>query len=230
MAGWPSAAQDRLPADVPRARHGRPGVPRRPLAVGARRTGRVHSTRRPGSGPLARRCHRRTGTWGDQPVCPQLPWQVPDQRGHDGSVGPVEPGVRAWCGAARRPRAGAPAAPRSWTLTSGRAGPASRRAGRRPDRAGGGTRLTIMPHGRTPPIAAGHRNRPNFGTRQGHVRSGRCLPAYLLVVALSSVDVPVAMTAPHADPTRARRELSGRGRGCWAPGCLTARATGWPRR
>ena len=34
MAGWPSAAQDRLPADVPRARHGRPGVPRRPLAVG----------------------------------------------------------------------------------------------------------------------------------------------------------------------------------------------------
>jgi hypothetical protein len=41
MAGWPSAAQDRLPADVPRARHGRPGVPRRPLAVGARRMGRA---------------------------------------------------------------------------------------------------------------------------------------------------------------------------------------------
>jgi hypothetical protein len=34
MVGWPSAAQDRLPADVPRARHGRPGVPRRLLAVG----------------------------------------------------------------------------------------------------------------------------------------------------------------------------------------------------
>ena len=34
MAGWPSAAHDRLPADVPRARHGRPGVPRRPLAAG----------------------------------------------------------------------------------------------------------------------------------------------------------------------------------------------------
>ena len=34
MVGWPSAAQDRLPADVPRARHRRPGVPRRPLAVG----------------------------------------------------------------------------------------------------------------------------------------------------------------------------------------------------
>jgi hypothetical protein len=24
MAGWPGAAHDRLPADVPRARHGRP--------------------------------------------------------------------------------------------------------------------------------------------------------------------------------------------------------------
>ena len=34
MAGWPSAAHDRLPADGPRARNGRPGVPRRPLAAG----------------------------------------------------------------------------------------------------------------------------------------------------------------------------------------------------
>ena len=34
MAGRPGAAHNRLPADVPRARHGRPGVPRRPLAVG----------------------------------------------------------------------------------------------------------------------------------------------------------------------------------------------------
>ena len=58
MAGWPSAAHDRLPGDVPRAPHGRPGVPRRPLAVGARRMGWVHSTRRPGSGPLARRWRR----------------------------------------------------------------------------------------------------------------------------------------------------------------------------
>jgi len=32
------------------------------------------------------------GTRGDEPVCPQLPRQEPDQRGHDGSVGPVEPG------------------------------------------------------------------------------------------------------------------------------------------
>jgi len=32
------------------------------------------------------------GSWRDQAVCPQLPGQEPDQRGHDGSVGPVEPG------------------------------------------------------------------------------------------------------------------------------------------
>ena len=32
------------------------------------------------------------GSWRDQAVYPQLPGQVPDQRGHDGSVGPVEPG------------------------------------------------------------------------------------------------------------------------------------------
>ncbi len=55
----------------------------------------------------------------------------------------------------------------SLDLTSGRAGTASRIAGRRSGRAGGGTRLTIMPHGRTPPIAAGHRNRPNLGTGKG---------------------------------------------------------------
>src|SRR5271165_7042098 len=28
----------------------------------------------------------------DQPACPQLPGQEPDQRGHDGSISPVEPG------------------------------------------------------------------------------------------------------------------------------------------
>ncbi len=39
MAGWPSAAQDRLPADVPRARHGRPGVPRRPVGGGGEADG-----------------------------------------------------------------------------------------------------------------------------------------------------------------------------------------------
>jgi len=29
-----------------------------------------------------------------EPVRPQLRWPVPDQRGHDGPVGPVEPGSR----------------------------------------------------------------------------------------------------------------------------------------
>ena len=37
---------------------------------------------------------------------------------------PSPAGAAAWCGAARRPHAAAPAVPRSWTLTSGRAGPA----------------------------------------------------------------------------------------------------------
>jgi hypothetical protein len=32
------------------------------------------------------------GTGGDQAVCSQLRWQVPEQRGHNGSVGPVQPG------------------------------------------------------------------------------------------------------------------------------------------
>ena len=36
----------------------------------------------------------KDGTGGDQPVRPQLRWQVPDQRGHDGSVGPVQPRSR----------------------------------------------------------------------------------------------------------------------------------------
>src|ERR1035441_887130 len=34
----------------------------------------------------------KDGSRGDQAVCSQLPWQVPDQRGHDGSAGPVEAG------------------------------------------------------------------------------------------------------------------------------------------
>jgi hypothetical protein len=32
------------------------------------------------------------GARGDQAVCSQLRWQVPDQRSQDGPVGPVEPG------------------------------------------------------------------------------------------------------------------------------------------
>jgi hypothetical protein len=38
--------------------------------------------------------------------------QEPDQRGENGAVGPVEPGVADWSGAARRPRAAARAARR----------------------------------------------------------------------------------------------------------------------
>ena len=36
------------------------------------------------------------GAGGDEPVCSQLCWQEPDQRGEDGAVGPVEPGEEAW--------------------------------------------------------------------------------------------------------------------------------------
>jgi hypothetical protein len=52
-----------------------------------------------------------------------------------------------WRGGARRPRAAPRAARRRWRrLMTGRAGPASRRAGRRWDRASAGTRM-IMPSG-----------------------------------------------------------------------------------
>jgi hypothetical protein len=51
-----------------------------------------------------------------------------------------------WRGGARRPRAAARAARRGWRLMTSRAGLASRRAGRRWDRAGAGTRM-IMPSG-----------------------------------------------------------------------------------
>src|ERR1022692_2371596 len=67
----------------------------------------------------------KDGSRGDQAVCSQLPWQVPDQRGHDGSAGPVEAGSGPGAAQQGRPRAAAPAVPRLWTLTSGRAGPAS---------------------------------------------------------------------------------------------------------
>ena len=46
-----------------------------------------------------------------------------------------------------RPRAAARAAPRPWRLPTARAGPASRRAGRRRGRAGGGIRMIMMPYG-----------------------------------------------------------------------------------
>jgi hypothetical protein len=54
-------------------------------------------------------------------------------------------------------RAAAPAAPRPWRPTNDRAGPASRRAGRRSGTAGEGTRLIIMAHCWPCRIAAAHR-------------------------------------------------------------------------
>ncbi len=69
------------------------------------------------------------GAWSDQPVRPQLSRQEPDQGGQDRTVGPVQPGPVAGCGAARRPPAAAPAVPRPWTPSNGRAAQASRRPG-----------------------------------------------------------------------------------------------------
>jgi hypothetical protein len=112
------------------------------------------------------------GTGGDQPVCPQPSRQERNQRGQDRSVGPVEPGPGI--GAAQH----GDLVPQhqqfgvSWTPASGQAGQASRRAERRSDRAGGGTRLIIMPHGHAAPTAPGHRTRPTFGTRHP-TRCGR---------------------------------------------------------
>jgi hypothetical protein len=63
-------------------------------------------------------------------------------------------------GLARRstaPRAAARATRRLWRAMNGRAGPASRRAGRRRGKAGAGTRMIIMPYGWPWPIAAAHR-------------------------------------------------------------------------
>jgi hypothetical protein len=85
------------------------------------------------------------GAGGDQPVHPQPCWQEPDEFGEDrGRLSPA--GAGDGRGAARRPRAAAPAARHPWKLMTGRAGPASRRAGRRRDRAGGGTRKIMMPY------------------------------------------------------------------------------------
>jgi hypothetical protein len=118
------------------------------------------------------------GARGDQPVRPRPCGQEPDQRGQHRSVGPVQPGPGA--GAAQHgdlvPQH--TAAPRSWTPASGRPGQASHRAGRRSDRAGEGTRLIIMPHGHASPVAPGHRNRPTFGTRQGHLAGSLVTRSY----------------------------------------------------
>ena len=55
----------------------------------------------------------------------------PDQCDEDRAVGPVQPGLRMCAGAARQPRAAARPNPRSWRPMTGRAGPASRKPGRR---------------------------------------------------------------------------------------------------
>jgi hypothetical protein len=70
------------------------------------------------------------------------------------------------CGAARRPRAAAPAAPRSWRPVSDRAGQASRRAGRRSGRAGEGKRQIIMLHGCPFAHRRSSQARQTFGTPQ----------------------------------------------------------------
>ena len=65
------------------------------------------------------------------------------RRGSHGRPNPA--GAWARCGAARQPRAAAPAVRCPWTPLTGRARPASRRAGRRSCTAGEGTRPIIMP-------------------------------------------------------------------------------------
>ena len=107
---------------------------------------------------------------------------------------------RAWCGAARRSRAAAPAGPRLQAPANGRAGPASHRAERRSGRAGEKTPLIIMPHGHALPVAPGHRNRPTLGTRQAARRYG---PA------------PVPASRARTSPT-VRSWLLGSGSGRWA--------------
>src|SRR5271166_1593911 len=67
--------------------------------------------------------------------------------GEDCAVGPVQPGPGI--GAAQHGDLvpAARAARRSWRPTTGRAGPASRRAGQRWSRAGAGARMIMMPYG-----------------------------------------------------------------------------------
>jgi len=69
-------------------------------------------------------------------------------------------------GAAQRPRAAAPAARHSWMQTSGRAGQASHKAGRRSGRTDGETRMIIIPDDHEPPFNAGHRSEQTSGTPQ----------------------------------------------------------------
>ena len=93
---------------------------------------------------------------------------------------PSRAGVGDWRGAARRPRAAARAARRPWRALTGRAGPASRRAGRRRGRAGAGTRMIIMPYAWSWPIAAAHRPSrllaPHTSWSTANSTSGRSCP------------------------------------------------------
>src|SRR6266851_5323002 len=81
----------------------------------------------------------------DQPGA-SVAWRVvagSARRGQRGRPGPA--GAGDGCGAARRPGAAARAARCPWTPWTGRARPASRRAGRRSGRADGETRLITIP-------------------------------------------------------------------------------------
>ena len=76
-------------------------------------------------------------------------------------------------GAARRLRAAARVVPRPWTPASGRAKPASRRAGRRSGTAGERTQQIIMYYGSSGRTAAAQRPGKLFGTPQNPLGARR---------------------------------------------------------
>ena len=110
---------------------------------------------------------------------------------------------RAWCGAARRSRAAAPAGPRLQAPANGRAGPASHRAERRSGRAGEKTPLIIMPTAMLRPS-----------------------PQVTGIGRLLEPDRQPAVTAPRrcrqAGPGRRRRCALG----CWVPAAAGAPGSG----
>ncbi len=108
-----------------------------------------------------RRCHRKTVPGVTSRCGRSFGGGVGSAR--RGQPSPVEAG--GCRGAARRPPAAAPAVRRSWTQTTGRARPASRRPGRRSGRAVGGTRLIMMPH-RGPRRHRSSQAGPIYGTPQ----------------------------------------------------------------
>ena len=93
-----------------------------------------------------RRCQRRTVPGVTSRYLAALPAGAGSaRRGPPGR--PSRAGAGNWRGAARRPRAAVRATRRPWKPTTGRAESASRRAGRRRDRAGAGIRMIMMPYG-----------------------------------------------------------------------------------